>query len=94
MQIVYASTFTMLAVAGLLVTVRLLGGPSVPDRILAIDVLSVLLAGGIAVDSARRGSPESLTLVIVVALLGFVGTILAARFAGTRDLDEAEEAEQ
>ncbi|HLT10922.1 MAG TPA: monovalent cation/H+ antiporter complex subunit F [Micromonosporaceae bacterium] len=94
MQLVYACTFTMLAVAGLLVTVRLLRGPAVPDRILAIDVLSVLLAGGIAVDSARRGFPEALTLVLVVALLGFVSTVLAARFAGARGMEEAEEARQ
>ncbi|WP_422770452.1 monovalent cation/H+ antiporter complex subunit F [Plantactinospora sp. WMMC1484] len=82
MTVIFTITLALLATAALLVTVRLLRGPSALDRILAADVLSVLLAGGLAVDAARRGSVEALAVLLVVSLLGFTGTLLAVRFVG------------
>ncbi len=82
MSVVFAVTFGLLSIAGLLVAGRLLRGPSTLDRILALDVLSVLLAGGLAADAARRGSAETLVVLLVVSLLGFTGTLLAVRFVG------------
>jgi multicomponent Na+:H+ antiporter subunit F len=82
MTVVYLVTIGLLCAAGLLVTGRLVRGPSPLDRILAIDVLSVLLAGGLATDAARRGSLETFAVMLVVSLLGFTGTLLAVRFVG------------
>lgn len=74
----------LLAVAGGLCVFRLLQGPSLADRIVALDTALVVLVCGIAVFSARRGSGIFLDALVVVALLGFTGTSLVARFIERR----------
>jgi multicomponent Na+:H+ antiporter subunit F len=81
MTVLYAVTLAMLGASGLLVLVRLLAGPSALDRILALDVLSVLLVAGVLLDGARRQEVDH-ALAVTVALLGFVATITATRFLG------------
>jgi multicomponent Na+:H+ antiporter subunit F len=70
--------FAGLAVAALLCLLRLVRGPSVPDRIVALDALLYVVVSGIAVGAAtvRDGS--------FLALLGFVGTVTVARFVERR----------
>lgn len=84
MSAVYALTFVLLSVAGLLTMARLLRGPTSLDRILALDVLSVLLVSGVAVDAARRGVTANVDALVVIALLGFVGSVAAARLSEER----------
>jgi multicomponent Na+:H+ antiporter subunit F len=73
-----------LALAGLLFAVRLLRGPSLADRAVALDGLLITVAGGVAVGAARSGSVVFLDVLVVVALLGFVGTVTVARFLERR----------
>jgi multicomponent Na+:H+ antiporter subunit F len=75
-----------LGVGGLLATGRAIKGPELADRIVAVDSLLLLLAGGIAVNSAKDGSETLTPLLIVVALMAFAGTILVARFIEWRDV--------
>lgn len=81
MTIVYGLTLGMLGVSGLLTLARLVIGPGALDRILALDILSVLLAAGVLLDGAHRQEVDS-PLAVTVALLGFVATTTAARFLG------------
>lgn len=84
MSIVIAICLTVLVVAVLLALVRLVAGPSVPDRIVALDTLLFLIAGGVAVQAAATGESTYLNILVVVSLLGFVGTVTAARFIERR----------
>lgn len=84
MTIVFAITFGLLVLAGVLTFVRLLRGPRTLDRILAIDVLVVLIVAGAAVGMAVSGDGLNIALLIAVALLGFVGSISAVRLAEGR----------
>ncbi|MEM7273189.1 MAG: monovalent cation/H+ antiporter complex subunit F [Actinomycetota bacterium] len=70
----------LFAAAGLLATVRLLIGPSLADRIIALDTVLVSLMGGIAVDAARRENGTNLIMLVVLAIIGFTATMAAARF--------------
>ncbi|MCY3619467.1 MAG: hypothetical protein F4Z00_04600 [Acidimicrobiaceae bacterium] len=79
------------AVAGLCGLYRLLRGPSLADRVIAVEVALVSLVGGIAVDAADRGSQTFLVLLIVIALVGLAGTFAASRFL-ERDTDLAKKA--
>lgn len=72
--------FTLLAAAAGLCLLRLLRGVSLSDRIVALDMLLVIIVCGIAVQAARTGSGIYLDVMVVVALLGFTGTSLVARF--------------
>lgn len=76
--------FTILTVAAGLCLLRLIRGPSLPDRIVALDTLLVVVVCGIAVQAAGTGSGVFLDVLVVVALLGFLGTALVARFIERR----------
>jgi multicomponent Na+:H+ antiporter subunit F len=84
MNVVIAVCFVVLVVAVLLALTRLVLGPTIPDRIVALDTLLFLVAGGIAVEAARTGESTYLNILLIVSLLGFVGTATAARFVERR----------
>lgn len=84
MSVVTAVCLVVLAVAVGLCFARLVAGPSIPDRIVALDTLLFLLASGVAVAAARTGEGTYLIVLIVVSLLGFVGTVTTARFVERR----------
>jgi multicomponent Na+:H+ antiporter subunit F len=71
---------TMLAAAALVAFVRLLRGPSLPDRVVAIDLIGMLSVGLIVVISAATGVAALLDVAIVIALVSFVGTVAYARY--------------
>jgi multicomponent Na+:H+ antiporter subunit F len=84
MTIVAGVCFAGLSVAALLTLVRLVRGPSVPDRIVALDALLLIVVSGIAVGAAATGDGDFLAVLLAVALLGFVGTVTVARFVERR----------
>lgn len=75
----------LLGLAAILALVRAVKGPALADRIVALDMLLVVLAGAMAAEGARRGSEFLTSALIVVALIAFAGTILVARFIEWRD---------
>ena len=81
---VVAICFAGLTLAALLVLVRLVRGPSVPDRIVALDTLLQVVVAGIAVAAAVTRDGSFLAVLVAVALLGFVGTVTVARFVERR----------
>lgn len=74
----------LLAVAATLFVVRLIIGPSVIDRVIAVDALLVIAISGLAVHAAATGRTTYIDVAVVVGLLGFVGTGVAARFIEKR----------
>ncbi len=74
-----------LGVGAILALYRVVRGPELADRMIALDLILLLLAGGIAVHAARDGSENFVPVLIVVALVAFVGTVLTARFVEWRD---------
>lgn len=76
------TTFAVLCfgVAGLCGGYRLVIGPGLADRIIALDVTVVSLMGAITVDAARRDDPTNLVLLVVLAIIGFTATVAASRF--------------
>ena len=73
-----------LAVAAVLSLVRLVLGPSVPDRVVALDNLLLCVVAGIAVGAADSGRTEYLGVLVAVSLLGFVGTVTVGRYVERR----------
>ena len=73
-----------LALAAGMCVLRLVRGPSVPDRIVALDALLFVVVGGIAVGAAVTGDGAFLAVLVAVSLLGFVGTVTVARFVERR----------
>ena len=84
MSAVLVVCFAGLGLAAVLVLVRLLLGPSVPDRIVALDVLVQIIVAGIAVAAAVTRDGTYLSLLVAVSLLAFVGTVTVGRFIERR----------
>ena len=84
MNAVLVVCFAGLGLAALLVLVRLVLGPSVPDRIVALDVLVQIVVAGIAVAAAVTRNGTYLSVLVAVSLLGFVGTVSVGRFVERR----------
>lgn len=68
------------AFAGLCGIYRLLKGPSLPDRIMALDLLLTSLMGAVVIDAVHRDDSSYLVLAVVLAIIGFTATVAAARF--------------
>ena len=69
-----------LGVALLIAVVRLVKGPTLPDRVVAMDLIGVLVVGLIVVLAASTQVPATLDAAIVIALIGFVGTVAYATY--------------
>ena len=75
----------LLGAAALLAMVRAVRGPDLIDRIVALDLVLLLLAGGLAAQGAVSGTEYFIGALIAVALVAFAGTVLVARFIEWRD---------
>lgn len=61
-------------------------GVSLADRIVALDLVLLIIVLGIAVSAIGTDDPVFLDVLVVVSLVGFVGTFTVARFIERRGL--------
>jgi multicomponent Na+:H+ antiporter subunit F len=73
-------TLVTLGLALLMAFIRIVRGPTLPDRIVGLDLFGVLVVGLIVVLAASSGARASLDAAIVIALIGFVGTVAYATY--------------
>lgn len=83
-EIATTIALSLLALAAVLALVRMLRPGSLADRIVALDFLLVVVASGLAVYAVRIGEDTYLNVMVVFALLGFIGTGLVAMFIERR----------
>lgn len=81
MVVVGVAATALLAVGALLAVVRIERGPTMLDRTVAFDVLTTALVGAIAVEAAISRRTESVPILVVLSLVGFIGSVTIARFA-------------
>ena len=77
---VFSVVYAMLAVALFMATIRLCKGPSLPDRVVALELISSIVVGVIGVHAVDTGVLSLLDVAIVVALIAFLAAIGFARF--------------
>lgn len=58
--------------------VRLVLGPSLPDRVVALDVMATMAVGALALVSMQTGEKMLLDVGLAIALITFLGTIALA----------------
>ncbi|WP_426236612.1 cation:proton antiporter [Pararhizobium sp. DWP1-1-3] len=72
---------------GLVLTVvRILRGPTLPDRVLGLDMLVAIAIGLIAVLAIKSGFNLYIDIAIALSLVGFLATVAFARFILARGL--------
>lgn len=80
MTVVLVLAGLMLTAATVLLLVRISRGPTMLDRIAALDVLVAVLISGLALEAAVNHHTTTLPILVVLALVGFVGSVSVARF--------------
>jgi multicomponent Na+:H+ antiporter subunit F len=80
--------FALLLVALFLAFARLVRGPSLPDRVVALDLIAVISGAFIAVYAIDNDQPVFLDVAIVLGLITFLGTVAFARYVERRARDE------
>jgi multicomponent Na+:H+ antiporter subunit F len=75
----------LLAVGAASAIVRIVRGPSLLDRMLASDVLLAVIASGLLLRAAVTGDMYNLIFVLVVAAVGFLGSVTVARTVAARE---------
>ena len=88
LPIVTPIIFTMLMIAFFFTFYRLLLGPTLPDRVVALDLIAAITVGFIAVYAIDTGQRVFLDAAIVVALITFLGTVAFAQYLERRARSE------
>ena len=79
-----AAATILLVGGGACFVTRAVTGPSLADRVIAIDGLVVTIVAAVLLHSIRTDTAWFLDVAVVVALVGFVGTAAGARFIEQR----------
>jgi multicomponent Na+:H+ antiporter subunit F len=80
----------LLCLSFLLTVLRVLRGPTLPDRILALDMLVAIAIGFIAVLGIRTGYSFHVDIAIALGLVGFLATVAFARFVMSRGVTDKQ----
>ncbi len=70
----------LLGAAVVLCTIRLVRGPNIADRAVALDLAMVQVVAIVILYSVRVGDPVYLYAATIVALIGFMATLAFARY--------------
>jgi multicomponent Na+:H+ antiporter subunit F len=73
--------FICIVLSVVLAFVRLVKGPSLQDRVVALDFMTVAIVAFCGLAAIRYGTPAFLDVALVLALVGFLATVALARFA-------------
>ncbi|MBW3098637.1 cation:proton antiporter [Pseudohoeflea coraliihabitans] len=78
----------ILSLSFLVTLIRVIRGPTLPDRVLALDMLVAVAIGFIAVIGIKTGYVLYVDIAIALGLVGFLTTVAFARFILTRGKTE------
>jgi multicomponent K+:H+ antiporter subunit F len=78
----------VVGLAMLLAMYRMLRGPSIPDRILAADTLSVCAIAELILFGMHLNTAVYFEAALVIAMLGFVSTVVLSKYVLRRDIVE------
>jgi multicomponent Na+:H+ antiporter subunit F len=77
---VLTTSLVILSLAMLGFLYRVIKGPSVADRVMALDAMGITLAGMVAVVSVLLKTSAFLDVILLIGILAFVGTVAFAKF--------------
>ena len=87
-QFAIVGSMHVVGLAMLMALWRLLRGPTVPDRILALDTLSVTAIAQLMLFGMYLDSPVYFEAALIIAMLGFGSTVVLSKYVLRRDIVE------
>ncbi|MFC5754739.1 monovalent cation/H+ antiporter complex subunit F [Actinomadura rugatobispora] len=91
MSIVIALATGALFLAAVCTLARLIRGPSMLDRAVALDVLVAITMSALGVHAIAVGDSWALPTLLALSLVGFVGSVSIARFLVLREQPEGSD---
>lgn len=79
-EVALALSAAMLSIAVVISFLRLVWGPSLPDRVVALDLIAIEVVAAVAIYEIATEQPVLLDAAIVLALVAFLGTVAFARY--------------
>ncbi|MNJ67444.1 Na(+)/H(+) antiporter subunit F [compost metagenome] len=79
-KIMLGIALTLFSVAIAISLYRIIRGPSIPDRVIAMDMIGVNLISGIAAVSILLRTKAYLEVILILGILAFISTISLSRF--------------
>ncbi len=70
----------IIIISTLLTLIRFIKGPSLPDRVISLDVFSANLLAGLAIYSVLAEEKAYLNVALIMSLIAFVGTMTFAYY--------------
>lgn len=80
MSVAVVIASVLLAIGAVGAVVRILVGPSVADRMVALDSLLFIGVGGLGVFIVNTGDVTYVSVLVVAVLTAFLGTVVVARY--------------
>ncbi len=90
MIVVLSVCLAALTAAAVLLVIRIALGPTMMDRVIALDVLVSAMICWLGVEAAVNRHTTTLPVLVVLSLVGFVASVSMARFNKGSDDVEAE----
>lgn len=91
MSSIFIMVEIMLALAIAITFIRLVLGPTMVNRVVALDLMAILAVGMMASEAVRSGEHALLDVAVVVSITAFIGT---AAFAVLIDRDSREQRDE
>lgn len=79
-EVALALSAAMVSIAVVISFLRLVLGPSLPDRVVALDLIAIEVVAAVAIYEIATEQPVLLDAAIVLALVAFLGTVAFARY--------------
>ncbi|WP_121611186.1 Na(+)/H(+) antiporter subunit F1 [Mesobacillus foraminis] len=78
-MVIYVSIFCFsLSMLGLIY--RVIKGPSMPDRVVALDAIGINLVAVVALGSIALRTSEFLDIILLIGILAFIGTVAFSKY--------------
>jgi multicomponent Na+:H+ antiporter subunit F len=82
---IYTVILPVQCLAACFTLVRLILGPSLPDRVVALDLLATLIIGIAAAYAVAAGHTAFLDAAVILALVAFLGTVAFSYYLSWRE---------
>lgn len=79
--VVTVAVTVLLSGAALLALARIVRGPSLLDRVVGTELLLATMIGAVGAEAAAQRHGTTVPVLVVLALLGFLGSVALVRFA-------------
>lgn len=80
LDIILHMALIIISISMVLLIYRVIKGPSVPDRVIALDAIGINLISFVAILSIILKTSAFLEVILLIGILAFIGTVAFAKF--------------